>query len=188
MTGRMLRSWWTYLGLTLASALIGHLIFDALDDGLAAVVARPIHIVYALIVLAAFAAAIVDVYGHPGAERRRRIALMQSGLREGPAPIVGSVLVQIALAVTTLRLEGARFDQPHLMLAAICALFALLVGALVLRRIESGILRIALAAFAPRRPRPARRSVFDVLLATVPIAQLVYGLFRPNRPPPLPFA
>ena len=188
MTGRMLRNWWTYLGLTLASALIAHLVFDAVDDGITAIVARPIHLIYVLVVLAAFSGAVLDVYGHPGAERRRRIALMQSGLRDRSAALVASVLVQTVLAVTTLRLEGARFDRPHLMLATICALFALLVGALVLRRLESGILRLVLAAFAPRRPRPVGRPAFDVLLAAVPAAEFAYGLFRPKRPPPLSFA
>jgi len=179
-----LRSWWTYLGLTLASALVAHLVFDALDDGLLAIVTRPVHLVYVLIVLAAFAGAAFEVYAHRGGERRRRIALMQSALPGRHAPIIGSILAQLALALTTLRLEDGGFAGPHLAFAALCALFALFVGALALRRLESGLLRLALAAFAPRRPRPVSRPAFDAPLRAVVCADLAYGLFRPNRPPP----
>ena len=35
-----LRGWWTYLGLTLAPALAGHLVFDAIDGGPAALVSQ----------------------------------------------------------------------------------------------------------------------------------------------------
>jgi hypothetical protein len=185
MTGPLFRSWWTFLGLTLASALIGHLIFDALDDGLLAVVARPIHLVYALVVLAAFAGAFLEVYGHPGAERRRRVALMQSAFGNRFAPLAGSVVAQIALAATTLRLEDTQFDRSHVAFAALFALIALLVGALLLRRLESGLLRLALAVFTPRRPRPVARPTFDVVLAVVASTDRAYGLFRPNRPPPI---
>jgi hypothetical protein len=179
-----MRSWWTYLGLTLASALIGHLIFDALDDGLLAIVTRPIHLVYLVIVLAAFAGAAADVYGHPGAERRRRIALMQGALRDRLAPLLGSIVAQVALAVTTLRLEETRLDGPHVAFATLCALVAVLVGALALRRLESGLLRLALVVFAPRRPRPLARPACAVPLRALACADRAYGLFRPNRPPP----
>ncbi len=185
MTGRTLRSWWTYLGLTLASALIGHLIFDAIDDGLAAIVTRPIHLVYAAIVLAAFAGAFLDGYGHTGAERRRRIALMHSGLGNRTASLAGSIVAQLVLAGATLRLEDLRFDQPHVAFAALFAVLAVFVGALVLRRFESGLLRFVLAVFAARRPRSLARPTRHHSLAVVPSAGRSYGLFRPNRPPPL---
>jgi hypothetical protein len=180
-----LRGWWAYLGVTLASALVAHLIFDAVDDGLVAIFSRPIHLVYLAVVALAFAGAARDLYARRGAERRRRIALMQSALRARGTPLVVSLTSQLVLAATTLRLEQANVDRSHVAIAAACALFALLVGALLLRRLESGPLRRARAVFAARRPRAFVGPAVETPLFAVARADRAYGLFRPNRPPPL---
>lgn len=180
-----LRSWWTYLGLTLASALAAHLVFDAVDDGLVAIFTRPIHLVYVTTVALAFVGAARQLYGPGGAERRRRTALMQRGLGTGVVPLAGSFALQAGLAAVTLHLEAAQLDPSHLGVAAVCALVALLVGALLLRRLESGLLRFALAVFAARRPRALAPPGVAVPRFAVARAERAYGLFRPNRPPPL---
>lgn len=180
-----LRSWWTYLGLTLASALTGHLVFDAIDDGPAAIVTRPIHLLYLAVVVLAFAGAARELCARRGSERRRRIALLQRALRLRGTPLAGSLVAQVSLAGATLRLENAHFTPAHVAAAAVCALFALVVGALLLRRLESGLLRLVRAVFAVRRPRALVRPAHDAPLLPAVRAQRAYGLFRPNRPPPL---
>ena len=62
---------------------------------------------------------------------------------------------------------------------------AMLVGALLLRRIESSILRLVLAAFAGRRPRGRALRSAGARLRTTVAVEGAYRLFRPNRPPPL---
>jgi len=184
-SGPALRSWWIYLSLTLASALAAHLAFDAADGGLAALISRPIHLLYGLVVVVAFAGAALDVYAHRPAERRRRIALMQGALGEGRVPLAVSLLMQSALAGASLRFEPSGGSAPQLALAGVCALVALCVGALLLRRIESSILRLVRAAFAGRRPRRSIRRTAGVRLRAVVALERTYCLFRPNRPPPL---
>lgn len=184
-TERALRSWWIYLSLTLASALVAHLAFDAADSGLAALVTRPIHVLYALIVAVAFAGAAFDVYGHGSAERRRRVALMQSALGDRRTPMLVSFLVQVALAGGTVRVEGPAGGGPQLLLSVLCAVAAMLVGALLLRRIESSILRLVLAAFAGRRPRGRALRSAAMRPRVAAAVESAYHLFRPNRPPPL---
>ena len=183
-SGRARRSWWTYLSLTLASALIGHLVFDAVDDGVIAVVTRPIHLVYLLIVLGAFGAAAVDLYWHQPSERRRRIALMRAGLcNNGRTLMAVSLVTQVAFAATTILIENAVVDGSQLAGSALCALFALLLGTFALRRVESAILRLVNAAFITRRPQePLRPKLFSLAVASS--HELTYCLFRPNRPPP----
>lgn len=183
-SGRVSRSWWTYLSLTLASALIGHLVFDALDDGLLAVIARPIHLLYLLVVLSALGAAAVDLYCHQPSERRRRIALLRGALRNGRALTAVSLLTQVAIAATTILLENAIVDGWQLAVSALCALLALLLGAFALRRVESEILRLVSAVFIPRRPQEPLRPKPDSSLAVATSHELTYCLFRPNRPPP----
>jgi hypothetical protein len=182
-SGRARRSWWTYLSLTLASALIGHLVFDAVDDGVIAVVTRPIHLVYLLIVLGAFGAAAVELYWHEPSERRRRIALMRGALCNGRTLTAVSLLLQVAFAATTILIENAVVDGRQLAVSALCALLALLLGTFALRRVESEILRLVSAAFIMRRPQePLRPKPFSLAVATS--HELTYCLFRPNRPPP----
>ena len=184
-SGRVRRSWWTYLSLTLASALIGHLVFDALDDGLLAVIAHPIHLVYLLVILGALSAAAVELYWHQPSERRRRIALMRGALRNGRALTVVSLVTQAAIAATTILLEeNAIVDGWNLAVSALCALLAILLGAFALRRVESEILRLVSAAFITRRRREPLRPKPDSSLAVVTFHELTYYLFRPNRPPP----
>jgi len=183
-SGRVRRSWWTYLSLTLASALIGHLVFDALDDGVLAVITRPIHLVYLLVVLGALGAAAVDLYWHQPSERRRRIALMRGALSNGRALTAVSLLIQIAIAATTILLENAIVDGWQLAVSALCALLALLHGAFALRKVESEILRLVIAAFITRRPRQPLRPKPHSSLAVATSHELTYCLFRPNRPPP----
>jgi hypothetical protein len=182
-SGRARRSWWTYLSLTLASALIGHLVFDAVDDGVIAVVTRPIHLVYLLVVLGAFGAAAVDLYWHQPSERRRRIALMRGGLCNGRTLMAVSLLLQVVFAATTILLENAVVDGWQLAVSALCALLALLLGTFALRKVESEILRLVSVAFITRRPQePLRPKPFSLAVATS--HELTYCLFRPNRPPP----
>jgi hypothetical protein len=182
-SGPARRSWWTYLSLTLASALIGHLVFDAVDDGVIAVITRPIHLVYLLIVLGAFGAAAVELYWHQPSERRRRIALMRGALCKGHTLTAVSLLLQIAFAATTILIENAVVDGSQLATSALCALLALLLGTFALRRVESEILRLVSAAFITRRPQePLRPKSFSLAVATS--HELTYCLFRPNRPPP----
>ena len=180
-----LRSWWTYLGLTLASALVGHLIFDAVDDGPSAIVTRPIHLLYLAVVVLAFAGAVRDLYGHRRPERRRRIALMQRAVCDRGTPLVGSLAAQLGLAAATLRLEATELAPGHIAAAAVCALAALLIGALLLRRLESGLLRLIRAVFAARRPRALVDAAAAAPILPAVRADRAYGLFRPNRPPPL---
>ncbi len=182
-SGRVRRSWWTYLSLTLASALIGHLVFDAFDDGVLAVIAHPLHWVYLLVVLGALGPAAVDLYWHKPSERRRRIALLRGALRNGRALTAVALLTQIAFAATTVLVENVVVDGWHLAVSALCALLALLLGAFALRRVESEILRLVSAAFITRRPQePLRPKPFSLAVATS--HELTYCLFRPNRPPP----
>jgi uncharacterized membrane protein YfcA len=178
------RSWWTYVSLTLASALIGHLIFDALDDGALAIVTRPIHLLYLLVVLSALAMAAVDLYRHEPSERRRRIALVRRDLRNDHALTAVSFVVQVVLAAATIRLENEIVDGWQLGVSVVCALLALLVGALALRRVESEILRLVITSFVTRRPQEPLRPKPDSLLAVATFHELTYCLFRPNRPPP----
>jgi hypothetical protein len=178
------RSWWTYLSLTLASALIGHLVFDAVDDGLIAIVTRPIHLVYLLVVVAAFSAAAVDLYWHEPSERRRRIALMRGTLCNGRKLLAISLLTQVVFAAATILLENEIVDGWQLAVSALCALLALLFGTFALRRVESEILRLVSAAFITRRPRVSSRPKPDSALAVAIAYELTYCLFRPNRPPP----
>lgn len=181
----MLRSWWTYVGLTLAPALAGHLAFDVADGGAMTLISRPIHAVYVLVVFAAFVASVLHLYAHQPAERRRRIALMHAGLRGRRAPLALSLVAQIALAALTLQAEGAVLDAPHLLLGILCGLVALVFGALALRRIEASVLHFARAAFASRRPNTAPlRALEDVRLRIAVASPNPYALFRPNRPPP----
>jgi hypothetical protein len=182
-SGRARRSWWTYLSLTLASALIGHLVFDAIDDDVIAVITRPIHLVYLLIVLVAFGAAAVDLYWHQPSERRRRIALMRGALCNGRTLMAVTLLIQVAFAAATILIENAVVDGRQLAVSAFCALFALLLGTFALRRVESEILRLVSAAFITRRPqRRLHPKAFSLAVTTS--QQLTYCLFRPNRPPP----
>jgi len=182
---RVRRSWWTYLALTLASSLIGHLVFDALDDGLLSVIAHPIHLVYLLVVLGTLGAAVADLYWHPPSERRRRIALMRGALRNRRALTAVSLLTQIVIGATTILFEeNAIVDAWQLAVSALCALLALLLGAFALRRFESAILRLVIAAFIMRRPREPLRPKPDFSLAVATPHELTYCLFRPNRPPP----
>lgn len=179
-----LRTWWTYLGLTLASALLGHLIFDALDDGIVILWSRPVHLVYAAVVAIACLGAMLDVYGHRPSERRRRIALMHSVLGRNRPPVAASLAAQACLAWVTLQLEGSIADRSCLILAVACALASLLVGAIVIRKCEAAILRLALAApLARRLLKPSHR---EPGLRRAPLLgpQREYALFRPNRPPP----
>jgi hypothetical protein len=158
-SGRARRSWWSYLSLTLASALIGHLVFDAVDDGVIAVVTRPIDLVYLLVVLGAFGAAAVDLYWHQPSERRRRIAVMRGALCNGRALMAVSLSIQVAFAATAILLENAVVDGWQLAVSALCALLALLLGTFALRRVEP-----------------------EILLAVATSHELTYCLFRPNRP------
>ena len=180
----MRRSWWPYLSLTLASALIGHLIFDALDDGVIALVARPVHLVYLIVVFGAFGAAATDLRWPRRSERRRRIALMRATLRNSRMVVAVSLLAQVAIAGTTVLLEGPLVDGPHLVLSALCGFLALLGGTLMLRRVEAGILHLALADFIPRRPPASPMPKADTWLSIAISHELTYCLFRPNRPPP----
>jgi hypothetical protein len=183
-SGLARRSWWTYLSLTLASALIGHLVFDAVDDGLIAIVTRPIHLVYLLVVLAAFGAAAVDLYWHQPSERRRRIALMRGALCNSRKLMAISLLTQVAIAAATILLENEIVDGWQLVVSALCALLALLFGTFALRRVESEILRLVSAAFITRRARVSLRPKPDSSLAVAFARELTYCLFQPNRPPP----
>jgi hypothetical protein len=180
-----LRGWWTYLGLTLASALIGHLIFDAVDDGPSAILTRPVHLVYLAVVVLAFAGAFRELYGHRRSERRRRVALMQSALRDRGTPLAGSLVAQLVLAAATLRLESTQLAPGHIAAAALCALAALSVGALLLRRFESGLLRLVRAVFTARRPRALVAAAAAAPILPAVRGDRAYGLFRPNRPPPI---
>jgi len=182
---RVRRSWWTYLSLTLASALIGHLVFDALDDGLLSVIVHPIHLVYLLLILGTLGAAVADLYWHRPCERRRRIALMRGALRNRRALTAVSLSTQIAIAATTILFEeNATVDGWQLAISVLCALLALLLGAFVLRRVESEILRLVSAVFVTRRPQEPLRPKPDCSLAVAISRELTYCLFRPNRPPP----
>lgn len=102
--------------------------------------------------------------------------------------LASALVARIVLAGGTLRFESATGDGLQLGLSALCALLAMLVGALVLRRIESSILRLAVAAFATRRPPQSVRRTAGVRLRAAVAVESTYCLFRPNRPPPLLFA
>jgi hypothetical protein len=182
---RPIRGVWLYLGLTLASALAAHLIFDAFDDGLAAVVSRPLHLVYLLVVGAAFALAWRDLAGGNGADRRRRLALARSAVaRTGRRSVLAACVLQLGLAAGTLMLEGAAFSGMQLIIAVAAALLAVLAGSLALRSVERRILGLIDTVFvSPERQReaPRRRGIgAPVLVAT----ERLYVLFVPKRPPP----
>lgn len=182
---RPIRGVWLYLGLTLASALAAHLIFDALDDGLIAVVSRPLHLAYLLVVGVAFALAWRDLAGGHRAERRRRLALARSAvMRSRRRSVFAACVLQIGLAATTLMLEGAAFGGPQLVFAVAAALLAVLAGALALRSVERRILGLVDTVFiSPRPPRDLRCRRAGEMLVRIAVERL-YFLFVPKRPPP----
>jgi hypothetical protein len=178
------RSWRTYLGLTLASALVAHATFDAVASGAAALVSRPIHALYLVIVLGALAGARAELFHPDAAERRRRSALFRAALT-GPGYrwVALTVGLQIVLAGGSLAFEGDPLDGSHVLAALLSALFAIVVGALALRSVQRRVLQLAGAWFAsrePARPRFARL----VPRASLASAAEPYTLLRPNRPPP----
>ncbi|MBV9409016.1 MAG: hypothetical protein JO164_09330 [Candidatus Eremiobacteraeota bacterium] len=179
------RSWWTFLGLTLASALIAHLSFDVAESGLSAVSSRPIHLLYGLVVLVALGGAAAELFRPGAAERRRRAALFRAGLHgNASASLIGSIGLQALLAAATLTVEGNLADRAHVLVAIASALIAIVVGALALRTVHHRALQLAAAIFAPREPARPRLAAFAPDLATLCAAERLYHLFRPNRPPP----
>jgi hypothetical protein len=182
---RSVRSWRTHLGLTLASALVAHVAFDAVASGAAAIVSRPIHALYFVIVLGALAGARAELFHPDAAERRRRSALFRNALTgPGYAWVALTVGLQIVLAGGSLALEGEPADGSHVLAALLSALFAILVGALALRSVHRRLLQLAAAWFASREPARTR---FARLVPRAGLASAAepYTLFRPNRPPPV---
>lgn len=179
------RSWRTYLGLTLASALVAHVTFDAVASGAAAIVTRPIHLLYAVIVLAALAAARAELFHRLPSERRRRAALFRTAMQHtGYAWLAATVGLQAILAAGTLRLEGDPSDGSHLVAAALSALVAIIAGTLVLRRVERRALELVAAWFAGREPDLPTFTLVAPYVETAAADERPYCLFRPNRPPP----
>jgi hypothetical protein len=181
-----LQGWWSYLGLTLASALLAHLIFDAIESGLAAIVTRPIHLVYGAIVLAVLCAATLEIVRARGADLRRRNALRWSSLRLGGARLMAATIaVQGMLAATMFALEGGAVDGTRLVVAALCALLAIVVGTFVLRSVHRRVAHFVAGTFAARRPPslPITSLRPGAIYAAHPIDDPYY-LFRANRPPP----
>ena len=180
------QGWWSYLGLTLASALLAHLIFDAIESGVIAIITRPVHLVYGAIVLVALCAATVEILRARGADLRRRNALRWSSLRpHGARLLAATIAVQAALAGTMFALEGGTIDGPRVVVAALSALAAIVVGTLLLRSVHRRVIGFVAGSFAARRP------------PSLPITSLgrsaeyaahsiddPYYLFRANRPPP----
>jgi hypothetical protein len=183
---RPLAAMWLYLSLTLASALAAHLVFDAVDDGLAAVFTRPIHLLYLTVVVVLFVFACCELGRGVRADRLRRLAIARDTMRRmGPSPLVAACFLQAATACGTLVLEGAAFDGIRLALAVAATAVALFVGALALRQVECRILRLVEAVFVSplaQRP-PRRRNATDVYVHAA--SAWLYFLFAPKRPPPL---
>jgi hypothetical protein len=181
-----LQGWWSYLGLTLASALLAHLIFDAIESGLTAIVERPIHLVYGTVVLVVLCAATVEIIRARGADLRRRNALRWSSLRLGGARLLAATItVQASLAATMFALEGGAVDGPRLAVAALCALVAIVAGTFVLRSVHRRVIGFVAGSFAARRPPSLPITSFSpcAIYAAHPIDDPYY-LFRANRPPP----
>ncbi|HTJ25671.1 MAG TPA: hypothetical protein VMA36_05835 [Candidatus Limnocylindria bacterium] len=180
------RGWFAYLAVTLASALLAHALFDVVDGGFAALVTRPIHLLYALAVLAAFAAAAAELYHPRAAERRRRAALARAQVRRGgTSAILTCAGAQTLLAAATLLLDGAQLDPARLVVAACSALVAIVVGALAVRSVESAVLDVValFVALAPERPPHHGSRRRDRAVVT---HEASYTLFRPKRAPPAP--
>lgn len=182
---RPIRGLWLYLGLTLASALAAHLVFDACDDGLIAVVSRPLHLVYLLVVGVVFALAWRDLARGNGADRRRRLALARAAvMRSGQRSVFAACVLQCGLAAGTLMLEGTAFGGTQLIIAVAAALVAVLAGTLALRSVERRILGLVDTVFvSPRPPRELRRRRASELVVRI-AAERLYFLFVPKRPPP----
>jgi len=184
---RLLTSWWSYLGLTLASALFAHLVFDAIDSGLGAVLSRPIHLVYAAIVVLVLGIAAREAWHEPVAEMRRRYALRWARLRSHAArSTLATVATQLALAVAMFALEGGTIDGPRVFVAALCALIAIIAGTVLLRSLQRRVVGIVAGSFTARRPASLLVSGFLAHAACVARpTDDPYVLFRANRPPPI---
>jgi hypothetical protein len=177
---------WLYLGLSLASALASHLVFDVVDDGFTAVFARPVHLVYFAVGAVLFALACGELGRGTRTDRLRRLAMARAAMRRsGPSAVVATCILQTVTAGGTLLLEGAAFDGGRLALAVAAAVLVMLAGTLALRHVERRILRLVEALFvSPRAQRRTdRRNVADVFVYAA--AARRYLLFAPNRPPPL---
>jgi hypothetical protein len=181
---RPIRGTWLYLGLTLASGLAAHLVFDAIDDGARAVVTHPIHPLYLLVVGAVFVLSWRELTQGDRANRRRRLAVARTAVRRsGLSPFVVACLLQAAAAGGTLMFEGAAIGGLRLAIAVVAAVLAMLIGALALRHIERRILRLVETVFiSPQQQREVRRQcATDVF--SCPVTNLCFFLV-PNRPPP----
>jgi hypothetical protein len=176
---------WLYLALTLASALAVHLVFDVADDGFAAVVSRPVHLLYALAVAVVSFLAWRDLARGPRRERRRRLAIARAVVRRSAVSTLPvSCLLQSALAGGTLAIEGGDFGGMRLVLAILASLAAMVAGALVLRHVEQRVLHLVRAVFVmPEERREVRRRRATDVFALAATGSL-YFLFVPKRPPP----
>jgi hypothetical protein len=166
--------------------LLAHLIFDAVESGVIAIVTRPVHLVYGAIVLVALGAATVEILRARGADLRRRNALRWSSLRpHGPRVLAATIGVQAALAMTMFALEGGAIDGPRVIVASLSALAAIVVGTLVLRSVHRRVIGFVAGSFAARRPPSLPITSFGPCAthAARPIDDPYY-LFRANRPPP----
>jgi hypothetical protein len=175
---------WLYLGLTLVSALATHLIFDAIDDGPAAIGTRPVHLLYLAVVAVALLFAWADFARGDGADLRRRLALARAAVRSNrPVPFIAAILLQAALAIGTVLLEPQAFGPANLILAFSAALIALCVGAVASRHVERRIIglmyRVLLSPHTHAKPH---RTAEDVVVRA--FTEQPFLLFVPNRPPP----
>ncbi len=181
---RPIHGTWLYVGLTLGSALAAHLVFDAVDDGAAALVAHPIHRLFLLVLCAVFVLSWRDLTQGDRVDRRRRLAIARTAVRRsGVSPIVVACALQAAIGGGSLIAEGADFGGLRLALAVVAAVLAMVIGALALRHIERRILRLVAVVFvSPQQQREVRRQCpTDVF--TSPVTDLCFFLV-PNRPPP----
>ena len=172
---RLCRFWLASVGLTLASALAAHFVFDVVEGGFERLISHPIHLLYVLIVAAVFASAAREI----GAARRMR----PSPCRTRPVLLVANIVAQLVLTWSTLALEGMSFQGVRVAVATLAAIFAVILGALTLGRLEAGLVRIVLARYVPRDRRRIVVAV-DPRLAFASTGERVHDLFRPKRAPP----
>lgn len=146
----------------------------------------PAHVAMLAAALGLLAAAVVPLgLIGPGAERRRRLALVRAGLGPvGPLTLAVGALVQALTAVLLLAAEGISLQPDRLIMAIACGLLALLCSAFLFRaardRAVAALVTIVAVA-PPAAPALARRRRVAPRLA----ATIAYRLFVPNRPPPM---
>ena len=173
-----------WAALTFSAAVIVHGVIHAVGAR-AFVWDTPAHgaMLLAAVGLLAAVAAPLGLIG-PARERRRRLALVRTGLGPvTPGLAAFGLLTQAALAALLLVAENASLEPDRLVLALLCGLAALLCTAFLFRATRDRVVALLVAfaeAVAPAAPRATvgRRAPRPVR-STLP-----YRLFRPNRPPP----